>query len=114
MLPDEDEFLHTVAVLVVPVLTQARIAVHQILELVLRHRCVPLAGVAQAHLTACLLEEIARVGLVLEPADALGADNTLRPLAGYELVEQTERERAAGVVDKRADAVFLGLALIEW
>ena len=52
-------------------------------------------GIAQADLFAGLFEDIADVLFVLEPADALGADNALGPLAGNKLIEQSDTERAA-------------------
>ena len=112
MLPDEDQFLHAVAVLVVPIVTELRVLCHHLVELVLGHRGIPLTGIAQRHLTACLLEDVADVFLALEIADALGTDDALGPLAGHELVEQSKVQRAAGIVDKGADAVLLGLALV--
>ena len=48
----------------------------------------------------------------MEVADALGADDALGPFAGHELVEESQIEGTAAVVDIGADAVFLGLALI--
>ena len=48
----------------------------------------------------------------MEVADALGANDALGPFAGHELVEESQIEGTAAVVDIGADAVFLGLALI--
>ena len=89
MLPYEYDFLHAVAILSIPVAAQIGVLHHKLLELVLRHGGVPLTGITQADLLAGLLKDITDVLLVLEPTDALGADNALRPLASYELIEQT-------------------------
>lgn len=89
MLADEDKFLHAVAVLLIPIAAKARVVGHELLQLWLRHGCIPLTGIAQANLFACLLENVANVGLFLEIADALGTNNALGPLAGYEFIEET-------------------------
>ena len=112
MLADEDELLHAVAVLLVPVALQARILLLEELQLVFGHRGVPLAGLTNAHLLAGLLEHVAGVAFVVEIADALGTDDALGPFAGYELIEESQIEGTATVVDVGADAVFLGFALI--
>ena len=48
----------------------------------------------------------------MEVAEALGTDDSLRPLTGHKLIEQPEVERTAVVIDIRADTIFLGLPLI--
>ena len=112
MLANEDEFLHAVTVLIVPVLAQSGILLHELLQLVFGHGGIPLSCIADADLLACLFEDIADVALVVEVADALGADDALRPLSGYELVEQAEVEGATVVIDVGADAIFFCLALV--
>ena len=112
MLTDKDEFLHAVAILFVPVFLQLGVRGHHVLELVFWHCGIPLTGIAQRYLAACLFEDIADVLLALEITDTLGTDNALRPLAGYKLVEQTEIQRTTGIINKSADAVFFGLALV--
>ena len=89
MLADEDELLHAVAVLFVPIATEAWIALHEVLQFILGHRGIPLAGIADADLLASLLEDVAGVLFVVEVADALGTDDALGPFAGDELVEET-------------------------
>ena len=88
VLADEDEFLHTVANLLVPVTTKARVLLHKLLQLILWHGSIPLAGIADADLFAGLLKDVAGIQFVLEVADAFGTDDALWPLAGYKLVEE--------------------------
>ena len=88
VLADEDEFLHAVPELFVPVATKAWIPVHELLQLILGHSGVPLAGIANTNLLASLLKDVADIALVLKVADAFGADDAFGPLAGYELVEE--------------------------
>ena len=61
---------------------------------------------------ACLLENVADVGLILEPADALGADDALGPFAGHELVEESDVEGTAGIVNIGPDTVFLSFTFV--
>ena len=89
MLADEDEFLHAVAILVVPVAAQAGLLLHQFGKFFLRHCGIPLSGISQTDLTTSLFEHRTDVRLVLEPADALGADDACGPLASHELVEES-------------------------
>ena len=112
MLADEDELLHAVAEMVVPVTAEAGILLHELLEFVLRHCGVPLAGIADADLFASLLKDVANIAFVLEVADTLGADDALGPFASHELVEESQIEGTATIVDIGADSVFLSLALI--
>ena len=112
MLADEDEFLHAVAEVVVPVATEAWILLHELLEFVLGHCGIPLAGIADADLFASLLKDVAGILFVVEVADALGTDDALGPFAGYEFVKKTEIEGTTTVVDVSSNAVFLSLTLI--
>jgi len=112
VLANEDELLHAVAEMVVPVTAEAGILLHELLEFVLRHGGVPLAGIADADLFTSLLKDVANIAFVLEVADTLGADDALGPLAGHELVEESQIEGTATIVDIGADSVFLSLALI--
>jgi len=112
VLADEDEFLHAVAVGVVPVALEVGGAAHEVEEFVVGHGGIPLAGVAQGDLLAGLLEEVAGVGFGEEPADAFGADDAGRPVAGDEFVEARDVHRLAAVVDECGDAVLFGLAFV--
>lgn len=112
VLANEDELLHAVAELVVPVTAEAGILLHELLQFVLRHRGVPLAGITDADLLAGLLKDVAGIFFVLEVADTLGADDALGPFASHELVEESQIEGTATIVDIGANAVFLSLALI--
>src|SRR3712207_1126604 len=107
----EDELLHAVAIGFVPVAAQPFLACFERFELGLGHGGVPLAGIAQAHLSARLLKYVAGLGLVLEPAYSLTADNALRELAGHELIEPRKVERTPTVIHESADTILLGLAL---
>ena len=106
----EDNLLQTVSVVVVPVAVDARVVDAELSQLVLRHGGIPLSGILQLHLATGLLKDIAEVRLVLKPAQALGADDALRPAAGYEVIEEVDVKRLASVVDVCADAVLLYLA----
>ena len=112
MLADEDEFLHTVAELVIPITTEAWILLHELLEFVLGHSGVPLAGIADADLFAGLFKDVAGILFVVEVADAFGTDDALGPFAGYELVEESEVKRTATIIDVGSDAVFFSFAFI--
>ena len=112
VLADEDEFLHAVAEVVIPVATEAWVLLHELFEFVLGHRGVPLASVANTDLLAGLLKDVADILFVVEVTDALGTDDALGPFAGHELVEESEIEGTTTVVDVGSDAVFLSLALI--
>ena len=112
VLADEDEFLHAVAEVVIPITSEAWVLLHELLQFVLGHRGVPLAGIADADLFAGLFKDIAGVLFVVEVTDSLGADDALGPFAGYEFVEESEIEGTTTVVDVGSDTVFLSLALI--
>ena len=112
MLADEDELLHAVAILIVPVATEAWVPVHELLQLILGHGGIPLAGITDADLLTSLFEDVADILFVVEVADALGADDAFGPFAGHELVEKTEIKGTATIVNVGSDAVFLGLAFI--
>ena len=112
MLADEDEFLHAVAELVIPVAAETWVLLHKLLEFILRHGGIPLAGVSDADLFAGLFKDVAGIFLVVEIADSFGADDALGPFAGHELVEESEVEGTTMVINVGADAVFFGLALI--
>lgn len=112
MLTNEDQFLHAVAVAVVPIALQARVLLLEETQLVFGHRGVPLASLTNAHLLAGLLEHVAHIGFVVEPADAFRPNNAFRPAAGYKLIEQSKVQSGATIVDIRADAIFLSLTLI--
>ena len=112
MLADEDELLHAVAELFVPVATEAGITFHELLQLILGHGGIPLAGITDADLLTSLFEDVADIAFVLEVADTLGADDALGPFASHELVEESQIEGTATIVDIGANAVFLSLALI--
>lgn len=112
MLTDEDQFLHTVAVLLVPVVLQTGILFHKEFQFIGRHRGIPLTGIAQANLLACLLEHIAHIRFIVEPTDAFGTNDALRPLASHELIEQSQIESGAARVDIGSNTVFLSFAFV--
>ena len=111
MLADEDQFLHAVAVGLVPVAAQAFVTNHHLTKLVLGHRSEPSTCIAQLDLLACLFEDIADLIFILEPADALGADHIARHLAGHKLVKTGQVEGLTPKINKGADAIFLSLAI---
>lgn len=112
MLTYEDQLLHAIAVAVVPIALQARVLLLEETQLVFGHRGIPLASLTNAHLLAGLLEHVAHIGFVVEPADAFRPNNAFRPAAGYKLIKQSKVQSGATIVDIRADAIFLSLTLI--
>ena len=110
MLTDEYDFYHAVAQFLIPFLLQLWV-VHQYLgEFVFRHGCQPLASLLHSLLLASLLEHVAHVALIIEIADSLGANHVSRPFSCYEIIEETQVERFAAVVDKCTDSVFLNFS----
>ena len=89
VLADEDKFLHAVAELFIPITTESWVLLHELLEFVLGHSGVPLAGIADADLLAGLFEDVAGILFVVEIADTFGTDDALWPFAGDELVEKS-------------------------
>ena len=109
-LTNEYQFLHAVAVLLVPVATKHRVGSQLHLQFVLRHRGDKLTTLLDTQLLAGLLEEIAHIVLLLEIAHSLATDNRLGPMARHELVEQTEVEGTAAVIDKSINTILVGFA----
>ena len=107
MLAYEDYFLHSVSVVRIPVSREHRVGFELPHKFLLRHRAVPQAGIAQGYLLARLFEDVAGVELVLEVAEALGTDYTLRPAFGYEPVETVDVQSLAGEIHIGSYAVFL-------
>ena len=112
MLADEDKFLHAVTELFIPIATETWVLLHELLEFVLGHRGVPLAGITDTDLLTSLFKDVAGILFVVEVADALGADDALGPFASYEFVEESEVKGSATVIDVGSDAIFLSLTLI--
>ena len=112
VLADEDEFLHAVAELFIPIATEAWILLHELLEFVFGHSGVPLAGIADADLLTSLFKDVAGIFFVVEVADSFGADDALGPFAGHKLVEESEVKGTATVIDVGSDAIFLSLTFI--
>ena len=106
VLANEDNLLHAIAILLVPVAKQARLLLHQLDEVFLGCGGIPLSGLGKLLLHACLLKEVGHVAVVAEVAHTLGADNVLGPAGGYEAVELVDVEGRSAVVYKCADAVF--------
>ena len=88
VLADEDEFLHAVAVLVIPIVAQLRIVSHELHQLLFGHGSEPLACLAEVELTAGLLEQIAHIVLFCKIAHTFTADDVSRPMGCDELIEQ--------------------------
>ena len=112
VLADEDEFLHAVAELFIPIATEAWILLHELLQFIFWHRGIPLASITDADLLTSLFKDVAGIFFVVEVADSFGADDALGPFAGHEFVEESEVKGTATVVNVGSDAVFLSLALI--
>ena len=110
MLTDEYDFYHAVAQFLIPFLLQLWV-VHQYLgEFVFRHGCQPLASLLHSLLLASLLENVAHVSFIIKIADSLGANHVSRPFSCYEIIEESQVERFAAVVNECADSVFLNFS----
>ena len=111
VLTDENNLLHAVAVLFVPVAKQAWLLLHQLDKIFLGRGGIPLSGFGELLLHACLLEEVGHVAVVAEVAHVFGADNVLRPAGGDEVIQLVDVEGRSAVVYKCADAVFFHLSV---
>ena len=110
MLTDEYDFYHAVAQFLIPFLLQLWV-VHQYLgEFVFRHGCQPLTSLLHSLLFASLLEHVAHIPFIIKIADSLGANHVSRPFSCYEIIEETQVERFAAVVDKCTDSIFLNFS----
>ena len=85
---------------------------HEVLQLIFRHRGVPLSGIGDVELLAALLKEVAGLRFVAEPADAFCSDHALGPLCGDELIEAAQVERQTPAVDKGLNAILQRLAAL--
>ena len=110
MLTDEYDFYHAVAQFLIPFLLQLWVIHQDLGEFVFRHGSQPLASLLYSLLLASLLEHVAHVALIIEIADSLGANHVSRPFSCYEIIEETQVERFAAVVDKCTDSVFLNFS----
>ena len=79
MLADEDEFLHAVAILFIPIATQTFVLLHESFKFVFGHGCVPLSYVLKLYLFTCLLKHIADIFFALKVADAFCPNDILGP-----------------------------------
>ena len=109
VLADEDQLLHAVTVLRIPICSQDRILCYHRVKLLLGHGGVPLSGILKAHLLAGLLKQVADIKLIGKIAHTLGADNTLRPAFGYKPVKTVQVHGLACIIDISAYTVFLNL-----
>ena len=110
MLTDEYDFYHAVAQFLIPFLLQLWVIHQDLGEFVFRHGSQPLASLLYSLLLASLFEHVAHVALIIEIADSLGANHVSRPFSCYEIIEETQVERLATVVDKCTDSVFLNFS----
>ena len=110
MLTDEYDFYHAVAQFLIPFLLQLWV-VHQYLgEFIFRHGCQPLTSLLHSLLFASLLEHVAHIPFIIKIADSLGANHVSRPFSCYEIIEETQVERLATIVNEGADSVFLNFS----
>ena len=112
MLSYEDNLLHAVAILLVPVGTQGCVAFHHLCQFVFRHCGKPLSCLTDAYLFTCLFEEVAHIQLVVEIADTLGANHALGPFASHEVIKESQFEGTATIIYEGSYTIFLSLALI--
>ena len=110
MLTDEYDFYHAVAQFLIPFLLQLWVIHQDLGEFVFRHGSQPLASLLYSLLLASLFEHVAHVALIIEIADSLGANHVSWPFSCYEIIEETQVERLAAVVDKCTDSVFLNFS----
>ena len=110
MLTDEYDFYHAVAQFLIPFLLQLWVIHQDLGEFVFRHGSQPLASLLYSLLLACLFEHVAHVALIIEIADSLGANHVSRPFSCYEIIEETQVERLAAIVNEGADSVFLNFS----
>ena len=110
MLTDEYDFYHAVAQFLIPFLLQLWVIHQDLGEFVFRHGSQPLASLLYSLLLASLFEHVAHVALIIEIADSLGANHVSRPFSCYEIIEETQVERFATVVNEGTDSVFLNFS----
>ena len=110
MLTDEYDFYHAVAQFLIPFLLQLWVIHQDLVEFVFRHGSQPLASLLYSLLLASLFEHVAHVALIIEIADSLGANHVSRPFSSYEIIEETQVERLATIVNEGADSVFLNFS----
>ena len=110
MLTDEYDFYHAVAQFLIPFFLQLWVIHQDLGEFVFRHGSQPLASLLYSLLLASLFEHVAHVALIIEIADSLGANHVSRPFSCYEIIEETQVERLATIVNEGADSVFLNFS----
>ena len=110
MLTDEYDFYHAVAQFLIPFLLQLWVIHQDLGEFVFRHGSQPLASLLYSLLLASLFEHVAHVALIIEIADSLSANHVSRPFSCYEIIEETQVERLATIVNEGADSVFLNFS----
>ena len=110
MLTDEYDFYHAVAQFLIPFLLQLWVIHQDLGEFVFRHGSQPLTSLLYSLLLASLFEHVAHVALIIEIADSLGANHVSRPFSCYEIIEETQVERFATIVNEGADSVFLNFS----
>ena len=110
MLTDEYDFYHAVAQFLIPFLLQLWVIHQDLCEFVFRHGSQPLTSLLYSLLLASLFEHVAHVALIIEIADSLGANHVSRPFPCYEIIEETQVERLATIVNEGADSVFLNFS----
>ena len=110
MLTDEYDFYHAVAQFLIPFLLQLWVIQQDLGEFAFRHGSQPLPSLLYSLLLACLFEHVAHVALIIEIADSLGANHVSRPFSCDEIIEETQVERLATIVNEGADSVFLNFS----
>ena len=110
MLTDEYDFYHAVAQFLIPFLLQLWVIHQDLGEFVFRHGSQPLTSLLYSLLLASLFEHVAHVALIIEIADSLGANHVSRPFSCYEIIEETQVERFATIVNEGTDSVFLNFS----
>ena len=112
MLTYENQFLHAVSIVFVPITFQIGVLCTERCQLVGWHRCIPGAGIAQRDLTPSLFKDVTRVRLAIEPTNTLGTNHAFRPVTRHKLIKQPHIQRLTTIIDKGSDTIFLGLSFI--
>ena len=116
VLANEDKFLHTIAIFIVPIALKSRIRGKHLHKFLLWHGGIEGACGFEIELASSLLKEIAHIVLILEIAHPLAADNTLIPMASDKFVKTRQTHRFAAIVYESSDSILFAMivAMTMW
>ncbi len=104
---DEDELIHPVAILRIPIALQPRFRLKETLQLICRSSGIPLPAFSDSLLHTSLLKEITHIRVIAEIADTLATDHTLRPLFMAEIVKLIQVKRLPHKLYAGRDPILL-------